>query len=516
VGWVIALSTIGGLLLVLVVYDLVQRRHAVLRNFPIIGHLRYVLETFGPELRQYIVTGNDEERPFSRNQRRWIYTSSKLRNNHFGFGTDSDVENARDYLIVKHAAFPHPPPAGGDPPHHPLPCAKVLGAAQGRRLAFRPASVVNVSGMSFGALSGAAVRALNAGCRLAGCLQNTGEGGISEHHRQGGELICQIGTGYFGCRDGDGRFSLHRLVEACAQDPVRAIEIKLSQGAKPGVGGFLPAAKVTAEIAAARGVPAGRDCVSPPRHSEFGDVDTMLEFVETVADATGLPVGIKSAVGEHAFWVDLTSRMAATGRGVDFVTIDGGEGGTGAAPLVFADHVALPFRLAMARVFREFALRGLDDRVVFIGSAKLGLPETALLAFGLGCDMINVGREAMMSIGCIQAQRCHTGRCPSGVATQSEWLQHGLDPALKAVRLANYVTVMRRELLALARACGHPHPAFVTADHLELVSGPRSESVLARFGYRPGWTLPSAADQESIRRIMERVAGTDADAAALA
>jgi glutamate synthase domain-containing protein 2 len=292
------------------------------------------------------------------------------------------------------------------------------------------------------------------------------------------------------------------------------VEIKLSQGAKPGAGGLLPAAKVTPEIAAARGVPAGRDCVSPPHHSEFGDVDSMLEFVEAVADATGLPVGIKSAVGEHAFWAELTGRMAATGRGVDFVTIDGGEGGTGAAPLVFADHVALPFRLAMARVFREFALRGLDRRVVFIGSGKLGLPEAALIAFGLGCDMINVGREAMMSIGCIQAQRCHSGRCPSGVATQSEWLQHGLDPDLKAVRLANYVTVMRRELTALARACGHPHPAFVTADHFELVSGPRSESALVRFGYRPGWTLPSAADQETIRQIMDRAAGAGAHAPA--
>ncbi|MEW6583377.1 MAG: FMN-binding glutamate synthase family protein [Actinomycetota bacterium] len=501
-GWLIAVIVVLGLLALVTVYDLAQRRHAVLRNFPIIGHLRYLLESFGPELRQYIVTGNDDERPFSRNQRSWIYRSSKRLDNHFGFGTDNDVERTRDYLILKHAAFPHPPPPGGDPPGSPLPCAKVMGAARGRRHAFRPASVVNVSGMSFGALSGAAVRALNAGARLAGCLHNTGEGGLSVHHRQGGDLVFQIGTAYFGCRDASGRFSLPRLVELCGGAPVRAIEVKLSQGAKPGVGGFLPARKVSAEIAQARGVPAGRDVVSPPSHSAFSDVDSLLEFVETVADATGLPVGIKSAVGESDFWMELASRMAETGRGVDFITVDGGEGGTGAAPLVFADHVALPFRLGVTRVFREFAMRGLDDGVVFIGSGKLGLPETGLLAFALGCDMVNVGREAMMAVGCIQAQRCHTGRCPTGVATQSAWLQRGLDPQLKSVRLANYVEVLRGELLALARTCGHPHPTFVTAEHFEFVTGPATTTAMERFHYRPGWTLPSAEDQEAIRVIM--------------
>lgn len=506
-GWPLALVVVLGLLALVVVYDLVQRPHAVLRNFPIIGHLRYLLEAFGPELRQYIVTGNDDERPFSRNQRSWIYRSSKRLDNHFGFGSDNDLEGSRDYLILKHAAFPHPPPPGGDPPGMPVPCAKVLGAARGRRLAFRPASVVNVSGMSFGALSGAAVRALNAGAAIAGCLHNTGEGGLSEHHREGGDLVFQIGTAYFGCRDADGRFSLTRLVELCDSAPVRAIEVKLSQGAKPGVGGLLPARKVTAEIARARGVPVHRDVVSPPVHAAFSDVDSMLDFVEAVADATGLPVGIKSAVGESAFWAQLATRMATTGRGVDFVTIDGGEGGSGAAPLVFADHVALPFRLGMGRVFREFAMRGLDDRVVFIGSGKLGLPETALLGFALGCDMVNVGREAMMAVGCIQAQRCHTGRCPTGVATQSAWLQRGLDLELKSVRLANYVTVLRGELVALARACGHPHPTFVTAEHFEFVTGPATTTALERFHYRPGWTLPSPADQEAIRRIMERPGG---------
>jgi glutamate synthase domain-containing protein 2 len=498
----VVLLVIAAVLLAVVVYDLLQRRHAILRNFPVLGHFRYLLESVGPELRQYIVTGNDEERPFSRNQRRWIYASAKRENNTFGFGSDSDWERTPGYPIIKHAVFPHPGPPAGDPPLHPLPCAKVMGAAHGRRHAFRPDSVVNVSAMSFGSLSGRAVQALNEGARIAGCLHNTGEGGVSPYHQEGGELVLQVGTAYFGCRDEDGRFSMDRLVERCAAHPVRAIEIKLSQGAKPGVGGLLPGAKVTEEIARIRGIPRGVDCHSPSRHAEFHDVDTMLEFVERVADATGLPVGVKSAVGEAAFWDELAARMAATGRGVDFVTVDGGEGGTGAAPLVFADHVALPYLHAHVRVYRAFAERGVHHRVVFVGSGKLGMPESALLAFALGADMVNVGREAMMAIGCIQAQRCHTGRCPTGVATQSAWLQHGLDPASKAVRLANYVIVLRRELLALSRTCGHAHPAFVCSEHFEFLDGMRAEPASERFGLLPGWCTPARADLAAVAELM--------------
>jgi glutamate synthase domain-containing protein 2 len=326
----------------------------------------------------------------------------------------------------------------------------------------------------------------------------------------GGELIFQIGTAYFGCRDDNGRFSLERLVALCEEHPVRAIEIKLSQGAKPGVGGLLPAAKVTPAIAAARGIPMGVDCQSPSGHSEFGDVDSMLDFVERVAEATGLPVGIKAAVGETAFWDDLAERMASGDRGVDFITVDGGEGGTGAAPLVFADHVALPYLQAHNRVYRAFALRGLQHDVVFVGAGKLGMPESALLAFALGADLVHVAREAMMAVGCIQAQRCHTDKCPTGVATQSAWLQRGLDPELKSVRLANYVTVLRRELLGLARTCGHPHPAFVTPDHFEFLTGGRSEPATDRFDLLPGWTTPRRDDLEAVTRIM----GGSGDAAA--
>ena len=498
--------TITGLVLLLglvalAAHDLLQRHHAILRNFPIIGHLRFLLEMIGPELRQYIVTDNDQERPFSRDHRRWVYASSKQENNYFGFGTDQDMELAPNYLIVKQTSFPLAPPVRSGPEH--LPAAKVLGGDRGRRLAFRPPSAVNVSGMSFGALSAAAVIALNEGAGIAGCLHNTGEGGLTPHHRHGGDLIFQIGTGYFSCRDKDGRFDLPRLLETVETAPVRAIEIKLSQGAKPGLGGVLPAAKVTLEIAAIRGVELGRDCVSPSGHSAFHDVDSLLDFVEMIAQATGMPVGIKSAVGDDEFWRDLAHLMATTDRGVDFITVDGGEGGTGAAPLAFSDHVSLPYKVGMSRVYRIFHEAGMAERVVFVGSGKLGFPDASLLAFALGADMINVGREAMLAIGCIQAQRCHTGRCPSGVATQSRWLSRGLDPELKSVRLASYVATLRHEILQLTRACGRVHPALVGADQLEILDGRFGSTTATEvFGYRMGWGLPSPGDQQAIQAIM--------------
>jgi glutamate synthase domain-containing protein 2 len=504
--WIWILAAFGIALVLLTFYDLLQRKHTLLRNFPIIGHFRYWLEAIGPELRQYIVTSNDEERPFSRDQRRWIYASSKNENNYFGFGTDNDIERASNYLILKHSAFPIAAASPDEPGYdsdYGVPCAKIMGQHRKRPKAFRPASIVNISAMSYGSLSATAVESINRGCKLAGALQNTGEGGISAHHLHGGELIWQIGTGYFGCRDENGNFSLDRLVDACGRHPIRAIEIKLSQGAKPGHGGLLPKAKITHEIATIRGVPMDRDCKSPPHHTAFADVDSMLDFVETIAAATGLPVGIKSAVGDMGFWRDLATLMARDARGVDFITIDGGEGGTGAAPLTFADHVALPFRAGMPRVYKELRRAGIDDKVVIIGAGKLGFPEEALLGMALGCDMINVAREAMMAIGCIQAQRCHTGHCPTGVATQSKWLMRGLDPTDKAARLANYVKTLRKEMTALAHACGVVHPALLGLDRFELVNmAIEARSAREVFGYEPGWGMPAEWIVDEIRALM--------------
>jgi glutamate synthase domain-containing protein 2 len=494
-----------GALAAVAVRDLLQREHTLLRNFPVLGHARYLLESVGPELRQYLVAGNNEERPFTRDQRRWVYASAKKDNNYFGFGTDNDLEYTAGYPVINHKTF-----GRAVPPTHvkagenvPLPCAKVLGAARGRAKAFRPNSVVNISAMSFGSLSGAAVEALNKGAALAGCMHNTGEGGLSRHHRHGGELVFQIGTAYFGCRDEEGKFDLQRLKDLVAGAPVRALEIKLSQGAKPGLGGVLPAAKVSAEIAEARGVREGVDCISPSRHAEFTDTDSLLDWVELLAAETGLPVGIKSAVGDMDFWDELTDLMGRTGRGVDFVTIDGGEGGTGAAPLIFTDTVSLPFQLGFARVYSTFARKGLQESVVFIGAGKLGLPDNAVVGFALGCDMVNVAREAMLAIGCIQAQKCHTDTCPTGVATQNAWLSHGLDPELKSVRTANYVSTLRRDLLKVAEACGVEHPGLIDSSAVEVLTGRTASTPLAEvYDYRPGWGLPSVADREAIIAIM--------------
>jgi glutamate synthase domain-containing protein 2 len=494
VSWLLAL---GALVLAVTIYDLLQKQHAILRNFPILGHFRYILESVGPELRQYIVTSNNEELPFSRDERTWVYASAKQQNNYLGFGTDNNVERSSNYLIIKHDTL------GRMDTHHDeekdplyrLPSAKVLGGHRRRAGAFRPESVVNISGMSFGSLSSAAVEALNRGAEICGCLHNTGEGGIAPYHLHGGDLVWQIGTGYFGCRAPDGAFDREEFLRKVERHPVRAVEIKLSQGAKPGLGGVLPGVKVTAEIAAIRGVPQGETVVSPASHRAFRSVDQMLDFVEDLADATGLPIGIKSAVGRPEFWTELADRMAAEERGVDFIAIDGGEGGTGAAPFAFADHVALPWKVGFSRVYRIFAERDVHQKVVWIGSGRLGFPETSLLAFCLGVDMINVGREAMMAIGCIQAQRCHTDHCPTGVATQNRWLVRGLDPTSKAARLANYVVALRKELTRLSHACGVDHPGLLSADHMEILDGAYGSRPLSEvFGYQPGWEFPSPQD----------------------
>ena len=506
-------TLVAGALGAVAARDLLQKEHALKRNYPVIANLRYTLERIGPELRQYIITDNDQERPFSRDQRRWVYASAKLQNNYFGFGTDNDLEGLTGYPIIKQRTFADVAPATGvhAGEETPLPAAKVVGGPRGRRAAFRPESVVNISGMSFGSLSKNAIIALNKGAAMAGCFHNTGEGALSPHHRQGGDLVFQIGTSYFGCRDERGNFDLARLKDLVASAPVRMIEIKLSQGAKPGLGGMLPGAKVTREIAEIRGIPEGVDCASPSRHQVFRDVDSMLDFVELVAEETGLPVGIKSAVGNMDFWDELIAQMSPD-RMVDFIDIDGGEGGTGAAPLVFADSVAFPFRQAFSKVYKRFAEADLCDDVTFIGAGKLGLPDNALVAFALGCDMVNVGREAMLAIGCIQAQKCHTDTCPTGVATQNPWLMRGLDPGDKAARCANYVKTLRRDLLKVSEAVGVAHPALITADDIDLIDGlQHSQPLREVFGYQRHWgTVGPEASAEIIDIMLREAAQSGA------
>ncbi|TGK08948.1 FMN-binding glutamate synthase family protein [Leptospira fletcheri] len=471
--WLFWFGVTGIFLISVFIHDLVQRKHTIKHNFPIVGHIRYLFEMIGPELRQYWVANDKEEMPFNRAERSWVYATAKKQNNNFGFGTTELLYDA-GYPIIKHSAFPFPEGQAkflnGDPSM--IPSLKVMGESRGRKKPYRPSSVINISAMSYGSLGERAVSALNQGAKLARCYHNTGEGGLSPYHAFGADVVWQLGTGYFGARDEKGKFSMDKFLERLSENPyVRAIEIKLSQGAKPGKGGILPGAKVTAEIAKIRGIQQGQDCISPNAHSEFTDVKGLVEFIEKIAGETGLPVGIKSAVGESKFWEELAERMKSGGKGPDFITIDGGEGGTGAAPLTFTDHVSLPFKVGFARVYRIFQNARIADGIVWIGSGKLGFPDRAIVAFAMGCDLINVARESMMSIGCIQAQKCHTGHCPAGVATQSRWLQAGLDVNLKAERAASYIKGFRKELLAVAHACGYEHPLQFTGSDIEIGAG---------------------------------------------
>lgn len=497
------------LIVVVAVYDMTQVRDPILRNYPFIGHGRGILQELGPKLRQYIVADNNEERPFNRDQRYWIDASAANSNNYFGFGTDNDLERTPGHIIIKQSAFPIIEAVKGDDdfdPNHSIPCAKILGGYRNRKHAFRPPSIVGTSAMSFGSLSSVAVEAINRGVKIAGAMQNTGEGGISPYHDHGGGLIYQLGTGYFGARDSEGHFDETNFKEACEKFQVRAIEIKLSQGAKPGRGGVLPAGKITAEIAQIRGIEQGKDCISPAAHRAFSSPDELLDFVERLADISGRPVGIKSAVGEMKFWDDLILQLQRDpGRSIDFITIDGGEGGTGAAPLTFADHVSLPFKIGFSRVYKRLANANLTDRIVFFGAGKLGFPQEALLAMAIGCDMVSIGREAMLAIGCIQAQLCHTGKCPTGVATQDKWLMRGLDPADKSARLANYIVTLRKEILQLCHAIGVEHPALVVPSNFEILDENFKAITLGEtLGLGDDPTKPSPIDCEEIVSLMKK------------
>ncbi|PCJ94886.1 MAG: FMN-binding glutamate synthase family protein [Flavobacteriaceae bacterium] len=447
-----------------------QRSHTISHNFPIIGHLRYWLESIGPEMRQYFVANNREELPFNRIERGWIYASAKKENNYEGFGTDRNIYD-HHHIFIKNQMMGYQ--VDGDHPNVIdktfLPCAKVIGGYNKRSKPYRPASVINVSAMSFGSLSAAAVTAMNKGVENSGAYHNTGEGGLSPYHKQGGDVIFHFGTGYFGVRTKDGGFSMDKMKKLVHDNPcIKAIEIKLSQGAKPGKGGILPGAKISREIAEIRGVEVGKDVISPATHKAFSNVSELLDLIENIATETGLPVGIKGAIGKLDQWEELASLMLKTGKGPDFITVDGGEGGTGAAPPSFADHVSLPWVYGFTCLYQVFQRKKLSDRIVFIGSGKLGFPAKAAMAFAMGVDCINVAREAMMSIGCIQSQVCHTNRCPSGVATQSKWLQNGINVPLKSVRLAQYFKSFRKELIEITHAAGYEHPCQFTMEDIQV------------------------------------------------
>lgn len=473
------------LLVAIAIWDLIQKKHAIRNNFPLVGHFRYMLESIGPELRQYIVANNREELPFNRSQRSWIYASAKKENNYEGFGTDQDIHEP-GYIFIKPALFPfkvtesHP---HHENPHY-CPSAKTVGLQ--RQRPYRPQSVINISAMSYGSLSSAAIEALNKGAKKINCYHNTGEGGLSPYHKNGADVVFHIGTGYFGVRGDDGNFSMDKMVELTTENPfIRMIEVKLSQGAKPGKGGVLPGKKITQEISDIRGVPMGEDVISPAAHSAFSNVVEMVDFIEEIAEKTGLPVGIKAAIGQLETWEELAALMQKTGKGPDFISVDGGEGGTGAAPRAFADHVALPWVYGFSSIYKLFLRYELTEKTTFIGSGRLGLPDSAVMALAMGADLINIAREAMLSIGCIQAQICHTNRCPVGIATNNKWYVSGLDPALKSERFYNYIKAFSKEINEITHACGYEHPSQIRMEDIDVSMGDNNRTISLKeiYGY---------------------------------
>lgn len=452
-GW--GLGVFGALSLV-GLWDLLQKKQALRRNFPLTAHFRYGLESIGPEIRQYFIESDTDERPFSRQQRAIVYQRAKDVLDKRPFGTQRDVYGD-DYEWINHSMRP----ARVD--SHDFRIAVGEGRAQPYE-----ASVFNISAMSFGSLSANAIRALNAGAKRGGFYHDTGEGSISRYHREhGGDLVWEIGSGYFGCRDPDGNFDEARFRENAVDPQVKMIELKLSQGAKPGQGGILPAAKVSAEIAEARGVPQGVECHSPAAHSAFSTPIGLLEFVDRLRTLSGgKPTGFKLAVGHPWEWFAIAKAMRETGITPDFIVVDGGEGGTGAAPLEFTDHVGAPMREALMLVHNTLVGLDLRSRVRVAAAGKVVTAFDIARTLALGADWCNAARGFMFALGCIQSQSCHTDRCPTGIATQDRNRQAALDPADKATRVYNFhrnTLVALKELLA---AAGLTHPSQLGPEHI--------------------------------------------------
>ncbi len=447
------------------VHDVVQRRHSVLRNYPIIGHLRFLLETIRPELRQYFFESDTDAIPFSRQQRAIVYQRAKQQMDSRPFGTHFDVYKS-GYEWLNHSAAP----AKVGSHDFRVPVGAVAQESESATSCTQPysASVFNISAMSFGSLSANAIRALNRGAMLGHFAHDTGEGSISRYHREfGGDLIWEIGSGYFGCRDAEGRFDEERFVANATSDQVRMIEIKLSQGAKPGHGGMLPAPKVTEEIAEARGITAWSDCISPSSHSAFSTPIEMLQFIDRLrALSGGKPVGFKFALGHPWEWFAIAKAMIATGITPDFIVVDGKEGGTGAAPAEFIDRIGTPMRDALVLVHNTLVGLNLRDRIRIGAAGKIISAFDIARAMALGADWCNSGRGFMFAVGCIQAQTCHTGRCPTGVATQDLQRQKALDPDDKSIRVLNFHRNTLKSLAELVAAAGLSHPSQLEPMHI--------------------------------------------------
>jgi glutamate synthase domain-containing protein 2 len=438
-------------------YDLQQQQHAILRNYPIIGHLRFMLETIRPEIRQYFLESETEAAPFSRAQRTLVYTRAKGQSDKRPFGTQLDTR-AIGYEWINHSITPSVLQS------HDF---RVMVGGTDCKQPYSM-SLFNISAMSFGALSANAIMALNQGAKLGGFAHDTGEGSISRHHRTyGGDLIWEIGSGYFGCRDASGRFSAERFVENVRSEQVKMVEIKLSQGAKPGHGGVLPGPKVTEEIAEARGVQVGEDCVSPAAHSSFSTPMELMQFVQQLRTLSeGKPVGFKLCIGHPWEWFGIVKAMLESKILPDFIVVDGAEGGTGAAPLEFSDHMGMPMQEGLRLVHNTLVGAGLRDQIRLGASGKIVSAFDMARTLSLGADWCNSARGFMFALGCIQAQTCHTGNCPTGVTTQDPKRQLALVVPNKAQRVHQFHAHTLEALQELMQASGLKKPSDITPHHI--------------------------------------------------
>src|SRR5258707_9469322 len=444
--------------------DLIQTRHAVLRNYPISAHLRFLLEQIRTEMRQYFFEDEKDGRPFSRDKRAVVYQRAKMVLDKRPFGTQYDVY-AEGFEWVRHSIMPRPLAAA--------PFRVGIGGPDCPRP--YDASIFNISAMSFGALSANAIRALNKGAKVGSFAHDTGEGGLSPYHREnGGDIIWEIGSGYFGARNPDGSFSADRFAETAALDQVKMVELKISQGAKPGHGGVLPAAKVSAEIAFTRGVPMGQDCVSPSSHSSFSTPVGMMEFIGEMRRLSGgKPAGFKLCVGHPWEFLAVCKAMLQTGIYPDFIVVDGKEGGTGAAPLEFTDHLGMPLKDGLSFVHNALIGIGARDRIRIGASGKIISAFDISRAIALGADWCNAARACMFALGCIQSQSCHTDHCPTGVARQARTRQRALVVGDKLERVENFHASTMQSLIELTAAAGLDHPTEFQPMHFSRRVSPR-------------------------------------------
>ena len=454
--------------------DVTQTKQAIRRNYPVIGHFRYFFEHIGTFFRQYFFSMDREEMPFNRAQRSWVYRAAKDIENTVAFGSTRDLKPAGTVLFVN-TAFPT---LGKDAVKEP---PVVIGENSAKK-PFTAHSFFNISGMSFGAISKPAVQALSYGAKKSHAWMNTGEGGLSPYHLEGGaDIVFQIGTAKYGVRDKDGNLSDEKLREVAAHETVRMFEIKMSQGAKPGKGGILPAAKVNAEISKTRGIPADEDSISPNRHPEIANNENLIDMINHIREVTGKPVGFKAVIGDKTWLAEFLTAVNKRGKETapDFITVDSADGGTGAAPMSLLDYVGMPIQESLPLVIDTICKAGLRDRIKVVASGKLINPAEVAWALCVGADFITSARGFMFSLGCIQALQCHQNTCPTGITTHNKKLQRGLVAEQKSIRVYNYIKNIRYEVGVIAHSCGVRSPCELSRKHARIVQDNGTSIMLA-------------------------------------